>query len=251
MVLNVTYWQAGFNVKQTPVLDLPDGKSLTSGLTEETYFSWDFFQVTRPDSQTKKNSEEKPEKKENSEKKGKEVLEISEEQAAALAGLRKGLANLAAQGHPTPRGAIIQAFDEIDLTGSDKVLDIGCGDGRALVEAVRLKGARGVGYEIDETIAETAREAVKEAGYADKIDIHCQNAMEVIDSVLADGITVVFMYLQGHGLRKVLPYLRKNPTPLRVVTYHYQFLKLTELEEPRKVPFPHRVCPKPLALTLI
>ena len=89
--------------------------------------------------------------------------------------------------------------------------------------------------------------------------------MEVIDSVLYDGVTVVFMYLQAQGLKKVLKYLRNNPNPnpnpvqtyynltnpnpnrkkvlkylrnnpipLRVVTFSYQFARLTPQEEATK-----------------
>ena len=43
-----------------------------------------------------------------------------------------------------------------------------------------------------------------------RIEIVARNAMEVIDSVLYDGVTVVFMYLQAQGLKKVLARLQQS-----------------------------------------
>jgi hypothetical protein len=108
------------------------------------------------------------------------------------------------------------------------VLDIGCGDGRALVEAARV-GARSEGYEIDDARAAEACQAVAAARAAaaaqDRpfplVRVHAINAIEVIDTALEDGVTLVFMYLTPPGLLKVLKYLRQASRPLKVITYVY------------------------------
>ena len=56
-----------------------------------------------------------------------------------------------------------------------------------------------------------------------RIEIVAQNAMEVIDSVLYDGVTVVFMYLQAQGLKKVLartPAAESRHQPLVTPVHH-------------------------------
>jgi len=199
------------------VLELPEGPALVAGVPEEAFFSWELFEIARPPIEPSA-----------------AAAQPTAEQDAALARLRKGLANLAVKGWGTPREAIIRAYKEVELCREDKVLDIGCGDGRALIEAARLCGCQGIGYEIEEEIADEARALVEAAGYSDRIEIVAQNAMEVIDSVLYAGVTVVFLYLQAQGLKKVLKYLRNNPVPLRVVTFSYQFARLTPEEEASK-----------------
>ena len=107
------------------------------------------------------------------------------------------------------------------LGPQDKVLDLGCGDGRALINAAR-RGARAVGYEINEKRAEEARgnvSALADPEARARIEVITLNAVEVIDTCLADGVTFVFMYLTPRGLRKLLKYFRQNPRRLRVVSY--------------------------------
>ena len=104
------------------------------------------------------------------------------------------------------------------ISDKDKVLDIGCGDGRALLMAAS-RGARAVGYEINDNRAREAEEKIREAGVHKLAKVYALNAIEVIDTALADGVTFVFMYLTPRGLRKILKYLRANPRPLRVVSY--------------------------------
>jgi SAM-dependent methyltransferase len=107
------------------------------------------------------------------------------------------------------------------LGPQDKVLDLGCGAGPALIKAAR-RGAQAVGYEINEKRAEEARRnvaALPDPEVRARIEVIALNAVEVIDTCLADGVTYVFMYLTPRGIRKLLKYFRQNPRRLRVVSY--------------------------------
>jgi 16S rRNA G966 N2-methylase RsmD len=70
---------------------------------------------------------------------------------------------------PTPMD-VVQAMLELAEVGrEDLVADLGCGDGRIVIEAVRRHGARGLCVDIDpERIAEATQNA-RAAGVADRI----------------------------------------------------------------------------------
>ena len=50
---------------------------------------------------------------------------------------------------PTTSEAVEAMLKLADVTSSDTVYDLGCGDGRIVVAAAKLRGARGVGIDID------------------------------------------------------------------------------------------------------
>ncbi|CAM9975688.1 unnamed protein product [Discosporangium mesarthrocarpum] len=61
------------------------------------------------------------------------------------------------------------ALELLQVTELDFVYDLGCGDGRMLVEAITKSGAQGVGIEYDRKYAERAKQRMKDAGVADKV----------------------------------------------------------------------------------
>ena len=64
---------------------------------------------------------------------------------------------------PTPDAAIDAMLKELSLTENDVLYDLGCGDGRVLIAAVKQYGCRCVGIEINPTMAERARYRVRMA----------------------------------------------------------------------------------------
>jgi SAM-dependent methyltransferase len=50
---------------------------------------------------------------------------------------------------PTPIRVVKKIFNYLDLKESDVVYDLGCGDGRVLIEAVKKYNCRAVGIELD------------------------------------------------------------------------------------------------------
>ena len=170
---------------------------------------------------------------------------------AKMAELRRALGSCANRERlfTTPDYAIDAAFssasfpDDRDwverggLGPHDKVLDLGCGDGRALIRAAR-RGATAVGYEINDARAEEARANVarEPEEVRARIQVITLNCVEVIDTCLADGITFVFMYLTPRGLRKLLKYFRANPRSLRVVSYINPIQEGTQWKAGAKVP---------------
>lgn len=72
---------------------------------------------------------------------------------------------------PTPDDVIAEMLGYLDLQESDVLADLGCGDGRILIEAVKRYGCSGVGIEIDAQRAQEARQLVASAGLSDRIEI--------------------------------------------------------------------------------
>lgn len=164
----------------------------------------------------------------------KEEATTTETGIAQMAALRQALGCVANRSRlfSTPLYCIDTAFSPLSypndtvwcqrggLGAQDKVLDIGCGDGRAIIRAAK-RGATAIGYEINEDRAKEAKVnvAAEPQTIQNNIQVVALNCIEVIDTQLADGITFVFLYLATQGMSKCLKYFRANPTALRVVSY--------------------------------
>lgn len=114
----------------------------------------------------------------------------------------------------TPTAAIEQTSNLIQLTASDHLYDVGCGDGRVIIHlACATPCRRFVGIEIDEGRAQQAQRNVDEARTAGRIPeevsilIRRANALEVDYSEA----TAVFLYLVPRGLRLIKPILLQRP----------------------------------------
>ena len=64
------------------------------------------------------------------------------------------------------------AFDACALSADDVLYDLGCGDGRVLVDAARARGCRCVGVELDDALARDARERVARERLEGLITVH-------------------------------------------------------------------------------
>ena len=91
----------------------------------------------------------------------------------------------------TPLGLISPLLTFAGFERGQHVTDLGCGDGRVLIEAAQAFGGRGRGYETDADLVRRARAAVDAAGLADRVDIVHG------DAAAADltGTDLVFLFL--------------------------------------------------------
>lgn len=110
---------------------------------------------------------------------------------------------------------IERAFDLAGLGDGDHLVDLGCGDGRVLLRAAVLRGARVTGVELDAELAAAARrlladhEAEGEVLEADFAD------------VALDEADVVFAYLSPATLQRLRPRFASLRAGARVVTTGY------------------------------
>ncbi len=70
---------------------------------------------------------------------------------------------------------------KLDLKQGDRVLDVGCGWGSFAIHAARNHGVRVLGVTLAERQAELARERVREAGVADRVEIRIADYREVVE----------------------------------------------------------------------
>lgn len=116
---------------------------------------------------------------------------------------------LSPEQQPTPMDVVKEIVAQCDLTPADIIGDLGCGDGRILIEAVRSSGCRGVGVEIDPDRAAEARQAVAAAGLSDKIEIITG---DMFDFRPADhGVTALVAYQYPEMLIRLRDHFREVP----------------------------------------
>ena len=70
---------------------------------------------------------------------------------------------------PTPTKVVLEMLKIANVTKEDVVYDLGCGDGRIVITAAKLYGARGVGVDIDPFRIRESNENAAKAGVADRV----------------------------------------------------------------------------------
>mmetsp|Transcript_19554 Transcript_19554/g.23450 ORF Transcript_19554/g.23450 Transcript_19554/m.23450 type:complete len:169 (-) Transcript_19554:146-652(-) len=119
---------------------------------------------------------------------------------------------------PTPHHVCSRLLKLAKVQPTDKVFDIGCGDGRLVVSAAATFGARGVGLELDPSLVQLAREKVKAQGVEHLVEIKSEDAREADLS----SATLVTMYLSERGNLEMLPRLQSQmPPKSRVATFTF------------------------------
>jgi SAM-dependent methyltransferase len=117
---------------------------------------------------------------------------------------------------PTPMVAVRRMLEMAAIQAGETIYDLGCGDGRILISAVRRYGARGVGIEIDPVrIADARRRA---QAFPGRIEFQRRNIFGA-DLRPAD---VVMLYLLPGLNGKLLPQLRHLKAGTRIVSHCFE-----------------------------
>ncbi len=119
---------------------------------------------------------------------------------------------------PTPVEVVDRILDLANVSSDDVVYDLGCGDGRVVIEAARRIGARGVGIDVEPYWIDESRRHADAAGVSDLATFTCADATRV-DLRLA---TVIYMYLVEWSVRMLAPAIVRTARPeTRVVTLSF------------------------------
>jgi len=116
----------------------------------------------------------------------------------------------------TPMNLVQSGVREMHLTDADFFCDIGCGDGRWLIEASKTSGCQSVGIEYDHDLAELARAKIREAGLSDKIQVIEGDAREFDYSSL----TAIAVHLYDDLLAELASAGVFNAARVTVAPYH-------------------------------
>jgi hypothetical protein len=117
---------------------------------------------------------------------------------------------------PTPVG--LEMLRLADVTSADVVYDLGSGDGRLVVAAAQVFGARGVGVELDAGLISQSNENAYRAGVSDRTTFLWRDFFAT-DIATA---TVVTLYLSEDTNRRLRPKLLRELKPgARVVSHAF------------------------------
>lgn len=118
----------------------------------------------------------------------------------------------------TPMEVVAKMLEMAEVNETDRVYDLGCGDGRIIIEAARSFGAKGVGIDIvPERIAES-RAAAREAGVETMVEFIQADATRVDLSPA----TVVTIYLVPESMELLRPQLEIQLRPgSRIISHGY------------------------------
>jgi uncharacterized protein (TIGR03000 family) len=123
---------------------------------------------------------------------------------------------------PTPQVFVNKMMELAKVTDKDVVFDLGCGDGRLVITAVKkYKAKHAVGVDIDPQRIREANANAKEAGkaVAECVEFRVQDVMKVPDLEKA---TVVTLYLADELNEQLRPILQKRlPNGARIVSHRF------------------------------
>ena len=128
----------------------------------------------------------------------------------------------------SPNDHILAFLKLAEVSHTDVVADIGCGDGNVLFRCIEFGAARGVGVDLSPVAINAARHAAEKAGLGAKIEFLVGDAAECIEEIAAKA-DVLFLYTLPAGIKAFEPALRrvlethppKGRPPRRLVTYRY------------------------------
>lgn len=118
---------------------------------------------------------------------------------------------------PTPLAVVERMLELAEITRDDVVYDLGCGDGRIVVEAAKRYGARCVGVDFDLRLCEEARERARREGVSELVDIR---HADILETDFSDA-TVVTLYLLPAANKRLEPKLRALAPGTRIVAHNY------------------------------
>lgn len=138
---------------------------------------------------------------------------------------------------PSPHSIVADLLELAEIRPDDLVVDLGSGDGRIVLTAAKVFGARGLGVEIRRDLVQQSRAAAVQQGVADRVRFVQQ---DLFDTDLSDA-TVVTIYLLPETVNRLRDKLLwELPPGARVLSHDYpiqnwQAEQVVELEHEAKL----------------
>ena len=121
---------------------------------------------------------------------------------------------------PTPQAVVDEMLRLAKVSRDDFVVDLGSGDGRIVLTAVRRYGARGLGLEIDEELVHLSTAEAERLGIAERARFLQQ---DILEAHLGEA-TVLTLYLLPAMTMMLRPKILNDLRPgTRVVSHDFDF----------------------------
>ncbi len=119
---------------------------------------------------------------------------------------------------PSPQSVVADMLKLADVGPKDFVIDLGSGDGRIVLTAAKVFGARGFGVEIQDRLVKLSNEAAQREGLADRVKFVTQDLFKTDISQA----TVLTMYLLPNTVNLLKEKLLAELKPgTRVISHDY------------------------------
>lgn len=122
---------------------------------------------------------------------------------------------------PSPPEVVEKMLEIARVTPDDVVYDLGCGDGRLLITAIKKFGAKkAVGYEIRKDLYEDLVRKIEREGLSNKVIVYND---DLLNADLFEA-TVVTLFLTTSANEKIKPKLEAELKPgARIVSHEFTF----------------------------
>jgi len=117
---------------------------------------------------------------------------------------------------PSPQDVVKEMLKMADVRSTDLVYDLGCGDGRLVIEAARLIGAHGVGIDLD---PQRIKESMENASYAGVTELVRFSNENLFSANVAEATVVMLFLFPDVNLRLRPKLIRELKPSTRVVSY--------------------------------
>ncbi len=119
---------------------------------------------------------------------------------------------------PTPDEVVMEMLKMARVNAKDIVYDLGCGDGRFVITAAKVFGARGVGIDIDPVRIQESTENARRAGVLDRVKFI---QYDLFNAEIREA-TIVALYLETElNLRLRSKLLRELKPGTRIVSHEF------------------------------
>jgi hypothetical protein len=119
---------------------------------------------------------------------------------------------------PSPQSVVSDMLRYADVNGNDFLIDLGSGDGRIVLTAAKVFGARGFGVEIKEDLVKRANESAKQQGLADRVKFMKQDLFRTDISQAS----IITMYLLPDTVNMLRDKFMNELKPgTRIVSHDY------------------------------